>query len=325
MRYSVIMPVYNKAPYLEAAMRSALSEPLLHELIIVDDGSTDGSADICDRLADEDARICVIHQENAGVSAARNAAIERVSGDYVFFLDGDDLICGGLFNEAEEILTEKSYDIVFFSYEKLYASGKSVRVAVPLRGAQGLEEVSHIFYRYQVDTGFFGCVSAKLVRSDIIKSERFNTNIILAEDFDYWMSIYPKANALYFSDFCSFTYLHDIANSSAHAEIHYYNQLELRIKFKLFLEKNGFDYDKDELGGLISKYKFFYIFNSGSCKKAAKLLKSEGHFPVKDFCGLAFFARLVLKLCSRDLLSVAASLIYAKKFISKIKRLFSAK
>lgn len=90
---SVIVPVYNVCEYLERCIRSVLGQTYQDfELILVDDGSTDGSGMICDRYARENSRVFVIHQENAGLSAARNAGIEAAKGEYVAFIDSDDFI-----------------------------------------------------------------------------------------------------------------------------------------------------------------------------------------------------------------------------------------
>lgn len=88
---SIIIPVYNAKPYLEDCLRTAVSQsyPEL-EIILVDDGSTDGSGTECDEIAATDARCRVFHQENKGVSAARNLGISMARGDYLFFMDADD-------------------------------------------------------------------------------------------------------------------------------------------------------------------------------------------------------------------------------------------
>lgn len=90
---SVIVPVYNVAPYLDQCLGSILSCGYSElEVIVVDDGSTDGSPVLCDAWAERDARLWVIHQPNAGQSAARNRALEQMRGDYFTFVDADDWV-----------------------------------------------------------------------------------------------------------------------------------------------------------------------------------------------------------------------------------------
>ena len=88
---SVIVPVYNVEPYLTACVESVLRQTYSNlEVILLDDGSTDGSGRLCDGFAQKDARVRAVHQQNSGVSAARNAGLDMAKGDYLYFLDGDD-------------------------------------------------------------------------------------------------------------------------------------------------------------------------------------------------------------------------------------------
>ena len=90
---SVIVPVYNVEQYLDQCLESIVSQtyPRL-EILVVDDGSTDGSGDMCDSWAERDSRICVTHQPNGGLSAARNTALDRMSGEHVIMVDSDDVL-----------------------------------------------------------------------------------------------------------------------------------------------------------------------------------------------------------------------------------------
>ena len=90
---SVIIPVYNVKPYLRMCAESVFTQTFRNlEILFVDDGSTDGSGELCDELAREDGRVRVIHQENGGLSAARNTGIDACKGDYIYFLDSDDAV-----------------------------------------------------------------------------------------------------------------------------------------------------------------------------------------------------------------------------------------
>ena len=97
-KISIIIPVYNKEAYLERCLDSVLAQTHKSlEVLLIDDGSTDGSPAICEKYAKKDPRIRVLTQENAGASAARNAGIEAAGGDYIGFVDADDWIEPGMY------------------------------------------------------------------------------------------------------------------------------------------------------------------------------------------------------------------------------------
>ena len=87
---SIIIPVYNTSAFLEKCVESVLKQNVEMEIILIDDGSTDDSPALCDRLALCDARIKVIHQANSGISSARNRALDICKGKYITFVDSDD-------------------------------------------------------------------------------------------------------------------------------------------------------------------------------------------------------------------------------------------
>ena len=90
---TVIVPVYNILDYLPRCVYSITAQTYGNlEIILVDDGSTDGTGELCDRLAQEDGRISVYHKENGGSSSARNLALEKAGGEYVGFVDSDDYV-----------------------------------------------------------------------------------------------------------------------------------------------------------------------------------------------------------------------------------------
>lgn len=90
---SVIVPIYNVEPYLHRCVDSVLEQTFADfELILVDDGSPDNCGAICDEYATKDGRVRVIHKENGGLSSARNAGIEAAAGEFILFVDADDVI-----------------------------------------------------------------------------------------------------------------------------------------------------------------------------------------------------------------------------------------
>lgn len=109
---SVIIPVYNTKQYLRECIESVCKQSYQNlEIILVDDGSTDGSSELCDELAKEDNRIQVIHKENEGVSKARNVALDKARGDIITFVDSDDWIEEEMYAKLYELLVEQEADI----------------------------------------------------------------------------------------------------------------------------------------------------------------------------------------------------------------------
>ena len=111
MKISVIVPVYNiEKEYLERCIKSICNQTYQNlEILLVDDGSTDGSGDVCDRFAKEDSRIRVFHKENGGSSSARNLAIREAKGEYIGFIDSDDYIEPDMYALLAEAVTK--YDV----------------------------------------------------------------------------------------------------------------------------------------------------------------------------------------------------------------------
>ena len=123
---SIIAPVYNAKEYLPRCLDSITGQTLQNwELLLVDDGSTDGSGTICDAYAAMDSRIHVIHQKNAGVSAARNAGLDAASGRYIGFVDADDWIAPEMFQMLFSVAAEKCCDIVMCDAITAYADGRT--------------------------------------------------------------------------------------------------------------------------------------------------------------------------------------------------------
>lgn len=102
MKYSVIVPVYNTEPYLDRCVSSIVSQGYDdYELILVDDGSPDRCPAMCDRWAEKDAHIRVVHRVNGGLPMARNSGLDMASGDYILFVDSDDYVCDDYFEKME--------------------------------------------------------------------------------------------------------------------------------------------------------------------------------------------------------------------------------
>lgn len=113
MLLSIIIPIYNVKKYLPFTLENILKQKFDdYEVILVDDGSTDGSEEICNQYVEKNSKVCVIHQKNAGVSIARNIGVACAKGRYVGFVDSDDLIEPNMFKILVEIAEQERADIV---------------------------------------------------------------------------------------------------------------------------------------------------------------------------------------------------------------------
>ena len=182
---SIIVPVYNVAPFLDECIASIVSQSYTEwEAILVDDGSTDGSSNICDCWSKKDSRIKVIHQSNSGVSTARNNGIDAASGEYITFVDSDDYVDESYLQEMINATKKSPCDIVVsgvkYKYknreEKIFAPSKKCSFTLSQENCVTFVELNkvHLFY----------APYSKLYRSDIIKGNNiaFPKGISYGED-----------------------------------------------------------------------------------------------------------------------------------------------
>lgn len=128
MLFSIIVPVYKVEKYIKKCIESVQAQSFSdYELILVDDGSPDGSPQICDEYAAIDERIIVIHKENGGVVSARNAGIAKAAGQYILFVDADDWIAEDALQELADIVSEHNApDTILFDSYRVYTDRKEV-------------------------------------------------------------------------------------------------------------------------------------------------------------------------------------------------------
>ncbi|MFO7161011.1 MAG: glycosyltransferase [[Clostridium] cellulosi] len=186
---SIIMPVYNSKKYLEQAVKSVTAQTFTDfELILVDDGSTDDSGTLCDKFAEQDSRIRVIHKENGGICSARNAGLDAASGDYIGFIDNDDEYDPNMLLETVSIMEKEKVDWVRFSRKRrtVYEDGS---VKADSNGVVGIaaagecvvlrsEKLFESYCKLKQSGALYGIWNA-LFRRDIIEKYniRFDTSV----------------------------------------------------------------------------------------------------------------------------------------------------
>lgn len=131
-KVSIVIPVYNNESYVEKCIRSVLEQTYRNlEIIIINDGSTDKSGEILQKLAEEDKRILLVTQKNAGVSAARNKGIELATGEYLTFIDGDDYVDSDYIEKLYCCACEKKADMVICGVTYVDKAGQVLNIITP--------------------------------------------------------------------------------------------------------------------------------------------------------------------------------------------------
>lgn len=205
MTISVIIPVYNCAKYLSACLDSVLAQTHRElQIIIIDDGSTDGSGDICDRYAALDCRIQVIHQANQGVSAARNVGLSMAEGEMIAFVDADDTVMPDMYEMLIALAHEHQADIVHCGHRKMHLDGsyKDVLGTGVLMVQNGQEACGSLL------TGklFSGGLWNKLYRHSLFEGIQFDTELKINEDVLINVELFIAAKKIVFRDLPKYCY-----------------------------------------------------------------------------------------------------------------------
>ena len=202
---SVIVPVYNTIPYLRETLDSIRAQTYRRlEIILVDDGSTDGSGGICDQYGEADGRFRVFHRENGGTARARNFGLDQMTGEYVVFVDSDDLIkpeyiqrliqAAGASEPWAEITTCRHMDggrLTPADFERYCPDPAASRREISLENYI----VTDAVYSHYVIWG-------GLYRSSLTKGLRFSPDLYVGEDTLYFYQLFRRAGRLNFLDEC---------------------------------------------------------------------------------------------------------------------------
>ncbi|MDO4671159.1 MAG: glycosyltransferase family 2 protein [Aerococcus sp.] len=192
MLISIIVPIYNTKSTLERAVRSLTQQTYGEiEIILVDDGSTDGSDQLADQLALGDERIRVIHQENAGPSVARNTGIEAATGDYLAFLDSDDEFATYILELFMESYHRAPMDIFIFNIERVFADHKQIKNSINATYASAADAVDALFKYNGVD--FY--VHNKIFNAELFQAVKFPVGK-LYEDMNPIFDLVAQANTV---------------------------------------------------------------------------------------------------------------------------------
>lgn len=192
-RISVVIPAYNAEGTVQRACVSVLEQDYPNvELIVVDDGSQDGTSAVLEALAGKHANLVLIRQENGGVSKARNTGMEKAAGDYLMFLDADDELAPGALEKTMEIALAEGCDIVAGTCLRVRPDGSSYVSDMPLEGEMCIWQGEEALSASLRDHPATYAVWAKLYRRDAIGETRFVEGKRLHEDSFFLFELLQK-------------------------------------------------------------------------------------------------------------------------------------
>jgi glycosyltransferase involved in cell wall biosynthesis len=240
---SIIIPVYNAQAFLKKTIVSILNQSYQNiELILIDDGSTDESGIICDEFLKKDARITVIHQKNAGVSASRNAGIIAAKGEFIQFVDADDYI--------EETMTQilvdgmnEDVDLVICSYKTEYLKNDLLFHQDHICPYEGVYDKKELLLSFGelFNKRFINPIWNKLYRTDLLKKNQifFDKNFSMGEDLLFNLRYLEMSELFFLSKALLYNYINSNAGSltaSVHKDL-FINQQLLFAQVRNFLIK----------------------------------------------------------------------------------------
>lgn len=201
MFFSIILPIYNVEKYLRQCVDSILRQSFCdYEIILVDDGSTDSSPALCDELEASYPAIKVLHQKNAGLSAARNSGVNMASGEYIIFIDSDDFLTSEHFLEKMKKMTRTSPDIIQYKYSKYFESDSRLQpCSFSYNRAMGNLSYAGMIQHMVEDDAFYGMAWIKAIRKNLLDSHHIAFEVgLLGEDMEwnYHLVCHAKSMAL---------------------------------------------------------------------------------------------------------------------------------
>lgn len=234
---SIIVPLYNVETYLPWCLDSIIAQTYKNfELILVDDGSTDGSGKICDEYALKDERIKVIHQENSGPSIARNVALDLMIGEYVTFIDSDDVVHHRYLEVLLENMLNYGADISAVTFSRVSEYGKlgEADFSGEVATYNPIKAIKRILYQKDLENSAWG----KLYKSQLFENVRFPESIYY-EDLAIFYKVYEKARKIVFEQVGLYGYRKRPSSIMGNFSLKRADVLDVTDDFVKYIEQNN--------------------------------------------------------------------------------------
>ncbi len=238
---SIIIPVYNTEKYLSKCLESVINQTYKNlEIILINDGSTDKSKEICESFAKKDKRIQILNKENSGVSSARNHGMRLAKGQYIAFIDGDDYAEENYIEELLKNLKQTESDCVLCGYNRVYDK-KIEQITKEKNIYLNKEEFLFSILNVQTGTGF---TWAKLWKREAIKDVQFDEEVKIGEDALFCMKACKNINKVYILNKALYNYRFNASSAVRKYDQGYADKILKSMQIaKRYIEK---EYSKDE-------------------------------------------------------------------------------
>lgn len=244
MKYSVVVPAYNCERFVGECIESILNQTYGNlELIVVDDGSTDGTWNICSLYAKKDARMKVIHQENCGPFSARIAAYSSISGDYVLHVDADDCLRGDALEVLKPLAEQGDYDIIFFEFSSS-PNYSSMDKRFPFSDSRSFGAGEKVQYlNLALDTYCLHSMCSKAVKAELLLSASYPSDaqhLVSGEDHLQSLILLDRASKAYYLMEALYYYRDTSRGTTSTFRLNDYLDFQIKAKyFAQFLQKWG--------------------------------------------------------------------------------------
>ena len=257
-KVSVIIPVYKVEKYLKRCLESVVNQTYKNiEIILVNDGSPDKCGEICDAYARIDSRIKVIHKENGGLSSARNAALDIVSGEYIMFVDSDDWISEDSLEQLYEYI-DADYDIINFKFSFVKEDSKElVEMHNDIKDGYECDLITYIDKLFTGELNFF--IWNKLYKKNLFDEVRFPEGRNY-EDLATIYKLYFNAKSIIVTDYTLYYYLLGNSNSiTSNSTVKNMTDYLLNTKEIYEVNKNYLQINKRDFSNVDTWYKMMII------------------------------------------------------------------
>lgn len=309
---SIIVPIYKVEKYLNKCIESIVGQTYHNlEIILVDDGSPDNCPTMCDEWAEKDSRIKVIHKRNGGLSDARNAGLEIVTGKYVAFVDSDDWIERKFIENMYDAATETEADLVACEVEFLPDGEERELIAVETpdtriySSEEALEELIQ-------GRGFRAVAWNKLYRTTLLEDERFAVGKLHEDEF-FTYRIIDKARRLAFVNESFYNYRQRQGSIMKTTSIKHLDMLEAYLERLAMLEKKYYSlYRRDKVTFCIACLNMYE--NDNETKKTIKSYRKKVKFSWKEIENYSFRQKLYIIGSSTILIDIFSKIRMCKGF-----------